>query len=53
LGGDAANTTPKQALEAALSSCHMMIFLALVAKAEWPVASYHDRAVAHLGNSPK
>jgi organic hydroperoxide reductase OsmC/OhrA len=52
-GGDAAHSNPEQALAAALSSCHMMTFLALAAKAEWPVASYHDRAVAHLGKNPK
>ncbi len=37
-GGDAGNTNPEQALAAALSSCHMMTFLALAAKAGWPVA---------------
>lgn len=52
-GGDAANTNPEQALAASLSSCHMMTFLALAAKAGWPVASYHDHAVAHLGKNPK
>ena len=30
-----------------------MTFLALAAKAGWPVASYHDHAVAHLGKNPK
>lgn len=52
-GGDPANTNPEQALAAALSSCHMMTFLALAAKAGWPVASYHDLAVAHLGKNPR
>ena len=52
-GGDPKNTNPEQALAAALSSCHMMTFLALAAKADWPVASYHDHAVAHLGKNPK
>ena len=52
-GGDAENTNPEQALAAAVSSCHMMTFLALAAKADWPVASYHDHAVAHLGKNPK
>lgn len=52
-GGDPANTNPEQALASALSSCHMMTFLALAAKAGWPVASYHDHAVAHLGKNPK
>ena len=52
-GGDAANTNPEQALAAAMSSCHMMTFLALAAKAGWPVAGYEDRAVAHLGKTAK
>ena len=52
-GGDPGNTNPEQALASALSSCHMMTFLALCAKAGWPVASYHDHAVAHLGKTPK
>jgi organic hydroperoxide reductase OsmC/OhrA len=52
-GGDAENTNPEQALAAALSSCHMMTFLALAAKAKWPVESFHDNAVAHLGKNDK
>ncbi|TQM91868.1 MAG: OsmC family peroxiredoxin [Roseinatronobacter sp.] len=52
-GGDPAHTNPEQALAAALSSCHMMTFLALAAKAGWPVASYHDHATAHLGKNAK
>jgi len=52
-GGDAENTNPEQALAAVLSCCHMMTFLTLAAKADWPVASYHDHAVAHLGKNPK
>ncbi len=52
-GGNPEHTNPEQALASALSSCHMMTFLALAAKAEWPVASYHDYAVAHLGKNPK
>ncbi|RIA47638.1 OsmC family protein [Dichotomicrobium thermohalophilum] len=50
-GGDPGHTNPEQALASALSSCHMMTFLALAAKAGWPVASYRDRAVAHLGKN--
>ncbi len=51
-GGDPANTNPEQALASALSSCHMMTFLALAAKAGWPVAGYSDHAVAYLGKNP-
>ncbi|MDA5095851.1 OsmC family protein [Aliiroseovarius sp. KMU-50] len=52
-GGDPDNTNPEQALASAVSSCHMMTFLALAAKAGWPVASYHDYAEAHLGKNSK
>ncbi len=52
-GGDRNSTNPEQALAAALSSCHLMTFLALAAKAGWPVASFDDHAVAHLGKNPK
>lgn len=52
-GGKAENTNPEQALASALSSCHMMTFLALSAKVGWPVASYHDYAEAHLGKNAK
>ena len=52
-GGNPDHTNPEQALAAALSSCHMMTFLALCAKAGWPVASYHDYAEAHLGKNDK
>lgn len=50
-GGDPDHTNPEQALAAALSSCHMMTYLALAAKVGWPVASYHDHAVAYLGKN--
>ena len=52
-GGKAENTNPEQALASALSSCHMMTFLALSAKVGWPVASYHDYAEAYLGKNAK
>jgi len=48
-GGSALNTNPEQALAASLSSCHMMTFLALAAKTKWPLFSYNDQAIAHLG----
>ena len=48
-----ANTNPEQALAASISSCHMMTFLALAAKAKWPVSSYEDKAEAFLGKNPK
>ena len=52
-GGDVANTNPEQALAASISSCHMMTFLALAAKAKWPVSSSEDKAEAFLGKNSK
>ena len=39
---------PEEALVAALSSCHMLTFLAIAAKKRLRVASYSDNAVGHL-----
>ena len=52
-GGSDSNTNPEQALASSLSSCHMMTFLALAAKTKWPVSSYSDHAVGHLGKNSK
>ena len=51
--GNKQNSNPEQALAAALSSCHMMTFLALAAKMKWPVKTYKDTAVAKLGKNLK
>lgn len=50
-GGDARFVNPEEAIAAALSSCHMMTFLALAAKARWKIEKYRDRAVAVLGKT--
>ena len=50
-GGDTRYVNPEQALAAALSSCHMMTFVALAAKARWKLNRYRDRAVALLGKT--
>ncbi len=50
-GGDARYVNPEEALAAALSSCHMLTFLALAAKARWKLTGYRDRAVAVLGKT--
>jgi len=52
-GGNPLNTNPEQALAAAVSSCHMMTFLALAAKVKWPVASFKDRAEAYIDKDPR
>ena len=51
--GNELNTNPEQTLAASLSSCHMMTFLALAAKMNWPVLSYKDNAIATLGKNSK
>lgn len=50
-GGDPRYVNPEEALAAALSSCHMMTFVALAAKARWKIRRYGDRAVAVLGKT--
>lgn len=50
-GGDARYVNPEEAMAASLSSCHMMTFLALAAKAKWKVTGYKDRAVAVIGKN--
>ena len=52
-GGSPNNLNPEQALATAISSCHMMTFLALAAKMKWPVIGYEDKTVAHLGKNSK
>ena len=52
-GGSQKNLNPEQALAVAVSSCHMMTFLALAAKMKWPVITYKDKAVAYLGKNSK
>jgi organic hydroperoxide reductase OsmC/OhrA len=44
LGGDDAKSNPESLLVAALSSCHMLWFLALARKKGFEVASYEDDA---------
>lgn len=50
-GGDPRYVNPEEAMAAALSSCHMMTFLALCAKAGWKLTAYRDNAVARLGKT--
>ena len=50
-GGKENELNPEQSLAAAISSCHMMTFLALAAKMRWPVKSYKDQANAFLGKN--
>ena len=52
-GGKDNELNPEQSLAAAMSSCHMMTFLALAAKMKWPVITYKDKAVAYLGKNSK
>ena len=50
-GGNKENMNPEQSLAAAISSCHMMTFLALAAKMKWPVINYKDKAISYLGKN--
>lgn len=44
----AENVDPEEALVAAISSCHMLTFLYLAAKARLVVDSYEDEAIGHM-----
>jgi organic hydroperoxide reductase OsmC/OhrA len=46
--GDANRVNPEEALVAALSSCHMLVFLALAAKRKLSLDAYTDEAVGVL-----
>ena len=46
--GNPANVNPEDALVAALSSCHMLTFLALAARKQFVVDGYLDHAVGFL-----
>ena len=46
--GNPSRVDPEAALVAALSSCHMLTFLALAANKGFVVESYEDAAVGHL-----
>lgn len=47
----AAAVDPEEAFVASLSSCHMLWFLSLAAKAKWTVESYRDEAVGVVGKN--
>ncbi len=49
--GDAALVDPEQAFVAALSSCHMLTFLAIASMSKLTVERYEDRAVGHLAKN--
>ena len=48
--GDASKGDPEDMLVAALSSCHMLSFLAIAAKKKFILTSYVDDAVGYLEN---
>jgi organic hydroperoxide reductase OsmC/OhrA len=48
--GDGSKADPEDLLVAALSSCHMLSFLAIAAKKKLTVHSYQDEAVGFLEN---
>jgi organic hydroperoxide reductase OsmC/OhrA len=50
---DPAAVDPEEALVAALSSCHMLFFLAFAAKGGFTVDDYRDEAVGVLGRDER
>ena len=48
--GDGSKADPEDMLVAALSSCHMLSFLAIAAKKRLTVTSYQDEAIGFLEN---
>jgi organic hydroperoxide reductase OsmC/OhrA len=46
--GEPDRVDPEEAFVAALSSCHMLTFLAIAAKKKLVVDAYHDRAVGRM-----
>jgi len=46
--GEPERVDPEEAFVAALSSCHMLTFLAIAAKKRLVVDAYEDRAVGHM-----
>jgi organic hydroperoxide reductase OsmC/OhrA len=51
--GNPAHVNPEEALVAALSSCHMLTFLAVAAKRRFVVDRYEDHAVGVLEKNQK
>jgi len=48
-----ANVDPEEAFVASISSCHMLTFLYLAARAGYDVASYEDQAVGRMTSNEK
>jgi len=46
--GDPAHVDPEEAFVAAISSCHMLSFLAVASRKRWTVDRYHDHAVGRM-----
>lgn len=51
--GNRAHVNPEEGLVAALSSCHMLTFLAVAAKKQFVVDQYSDQAVGFLEKNQK
>lgn len=51
--GNPAHVNPEESLVAALSSCHMLTFLAVAAKKKFVVDGYSDHAVGFLEKNQK
>ncbi len=51
--GDPKNVDPEEAFVAALSSCHMLTFLAAACKKKFVIDEYSDDAVGHMEKNPE
>ncbi|MBX7058004.1 MAG: OsmC family protein [Leptospirales bacterium] len=51
--GDPSASNPEELLAASLSSCHMLTFLAVAAKARFVIDEYEDQATATLEKNQK
>ena len=49
--GNSKHVNPEESLLAALSSCHMLTFLAIASKSGYIIDSYEDRCSAELGKN--
>ncbi|MEZ8989892.1 OsmC family peroxiredoxin [Vibrio breoganii] len=47
------NVDPEEAFIAALSSCHMLVFLSIAAKKKYVIESYTDKAIGTLSENTK
>jgi organic hydroperoxide reductase OsmC/OhrA len=50
---NAAGVDPEEAFVAALSSCHLLVFLYVASRQGFQVVSYHDEAIGEMGKNER